>query len=68
MLLPCLGRLHIAMNVLGVIGRHMSESGVGKLWIGCDLLGSNAVHHIMAGKRYTRAIKTHRLALQAPTA
>ena len=48
MLIPCLGRLHIAMNFLGVIGRHMSESGLSELWIGCDLLGSNAAQHIMA--------------------
>ena len=65
MIIPCLGGLHIAMNFLGVIGRHMSESGLSELWIGCDLLGSNAAQHIMAGKGYTRAIRTHRLTLQA---
>ncbi len=65
MLIPCLGGLHIAMNFLGVIGRHMNESGLSELWIGCDLLGSNAAQHIMAGKGYTRAIRTHRLILQA---
>ena len=65
MLIPCLGGLHIAMNFLGVIGRHMSESGLSELWIGCDLLVSNAARHIMAGKGYTRATKTHKLTLQA---
>ena len=34
MLIPCLGGLHIAMHFLGVIGRHMSESGLSELWIG----------------------------------
>ncbi len=34
MLIPCLGGLHIAMNFLDVIGRHMSESGLSELWIG----------------------------------
>ncbi len=37
MLIPCLGGLHIAMNFLGVIGRHVSESGLSELWIGCDI-------------------------------
>ena len=53
------------MNFLGVIGRHMSESGLSELWIGCDILVSNAAQHIMAGKGYTRATKTHKLTLQA---
>ena len=65
MIIPCLGGLHIAMNFLGVIGRHMSESGLSELWIGCDLLGRNAAQHIMAGKGYTRAIRTHKLTLHA---
>ena len=65
MLIPCLGGLHIAMNFLGVIGRHMSESGLSDLWIGCDLLGINATQHIMAGTGYLRATRTHKLTLQA---
>ena len=52
MLIPCLGGLHIAMNMLGVMGRHMNESGLSELWIGCDLLGGNAAQHIMVGKGY----------------
>ena len=46
-LIPCLGGLHIAMNFLGVIGRHMSESGLSELWVGCDLLGANAAQNVM---------------------
>ncbi len=64
MIIPCLGGLHIAMNFLGVIGRHMSESGLSELWVGCDLLGNNAAQHIMAGKGYTRAINTHKFTIQ----
>jgi len=30
-LIPCLGELHIAIYILGVIGRHMSESGLSEL-------------------------------------
>ena len=42
-----------------------SESGLSELWIGCDLLGSNAAQHIVAGKGYARAIRIHKLTLQA---
>ena len=41
-LIPCLGGLHIAMNFLGVLGRHVVESGVCELWVECDVLGANA--------------------------
>jgi len=64
-LIPCLGGLHIAINFLGVIGRHMSESGLSELWVGCGLLGANAAQQVMAGKGYARAIRTHKLTLQA---
>ena len=37
--LLCLGGLHIAMNFLGVIGRHINQSGLCSLWVECDLLG-----------------------------
>ena len=65
MIIPCLGGLHIAMNFLGVIGRHMSEFGLSELWKGCDILGSSASQHIMAGNRYARDIRTHKLTIHA---
>lgn len=64
-LIPCLGGLHIAMNFLGVIGQHMVNSGLSELWVKCDLLGANAAQHVMAGKGYARAMRTHKLILQA---
>ena len=38
-LIPCLGGLHIAMNLLGIIGR---QSGLCELWVECDVSGANA--------------------------
>ena len=64
-LIPCLGVLHIAMNLLGVIGRHMNKSGLCDLWVECDLLGANAAQHVMDRKGYARAMRTHKLTLQA---
>ena len=64
-LIPCLGGLHIAMNFLGVIGKHMVDSGLSELWVKCDLLGANAAQHVMAGNGYAHAMTTHKLTLQA---
>ena len=65
MIIPCLGGLHIVINCLCVIGRHMSEFGLSELGKGCDILESNAAQHIMAGNRYARDIRTHKLTLHA---
>ena len=64
-LIPCLGGLHIGMNFLGIIGRHMEDSGLCDLWVECDVLGSNAAQNVMLGKGYGRAMRTHKLTLQA---
>ena len=53
------------MNFLGVIGQHMSDSGLSELWVECGLLGTNAAHNVMSGKGYARAIRTHKLTFQA---
>ena len=49
-LIPCLGGLHIAMMFLGVLGRHMEESGLCELWVECDVLGANAGQNVISGK------------------
>ena len=64
-LIPCLGGLHISMNFLGILGRHMDESGLCDMWVECDLLGANAAQHVMAGKSYARSMRVHKLTLQA---
>ena len=43
----------------------MNESGLSELWIGFDLLGSNAAPHMMAGNGYASATRTHKLTLHA---
>ena len=53
------------MNFLGVIGQHMSDSGLSELWVESGLLGANAAQRVMVGKGYARAIRAHKLTLQA---
>ena len=49
-LIHCLGGLHISINYMGVIGRHMSDSGLRELWVECDNLGANAAQNVMGAK------------------
>jgi lipid A disaccharide synthetase len=53
------------MNFFGVLGRHMDESGLCKLWVECDVLDANAVQNVLSGKGYARAMRTHKRTLQA---
>ena len=64
-LIPCLGVLNISINFLGVIGRHMDESGLCELWFECDVLGAKAAQNVKAGEGYAQSVRTHKLALQA---
>ena len=43
----------------------MSDSGLSELWVECDILGANAAQNVMGGKGYARAIRIHKLTLQA---
>lgn len=64
-LIPRLGGLHTAMNFLRVIGQHMEDCGLTDVWIETGILGINAAQHAMAGKAYARAIRVHKITLQA---
>ena len=64
-LIPRLGGLHTAMNFLKVIGDHMAGSGLAEVWIESGLLGEGAAHLVLSGKAYTKAMRAHKLTLQA---
>ena len=62
-----LGGLHISMNFLGVIGNHMSGSGLTEAWIESNLLGPLKAEKAMymSGKEYNKAVRAHKLTYQA---
>jgi len=64
-LIPCLGGLHIAMNFLKVIGRHMDSSGLLDIWLESGVLGANATEQVMSGISYAPAVRIHKLTYQA---
>lgn len=64
-LIPRLGGLHTAMNFLKAIGDHMAGSGLAEVWLESGLLGEGAVQLVLTGKAYNKAMRAHKLTLQA---
>ena len=58
-------RFHRAKNVLSLVGKRMTESGVVDLWIESDICRSNVATKIISGTHYNRAIRAHKLTLEA---
>jgi hypothetical protein len=52
-----LGTFHTVMNLLGCIGVLMENSGLSDVLE--KIYGENAVHHMLTGKAYSRALRGH---------
>lgn len=64
-LYPRLGGLHTAMNFLKAIGDHMAGSGLAEVWLESGILGEGAIQLVMSGKAYNKAMRAHKLTVQA---
>ena len=64
-LIPRLGGLHTAMNFLKAIGDHMAGSGLAEVWLESGMLGEGALQLAMSGKAFNKAMRAHKLTLQA---
>lgn len=60
-----LGGLHISMCFLKTIGKHMNGSGLAEAWVESGLLGPNATESVLNGKAYKRAMRAHKITIQA---
>ena len=57
-----LGGLHTSMCFQNAIGIHINGSGLIEAWFES---GPNATEHVMNGKAYKRAMRTHKIAIQS---
>ena len=64
-LIPRLGGLHVSINFLKAIGSHMDSCGLAEAWVEIGLLGERTVQLALAGKAYNKAMRAHKLTLQA---
>jgi len=60
-----MGGFHRAKNFISVIGKRMAESGIEDLWMESDVCGSNVASKIINGSHYNRAVRVHKLTLEA---
>ena len=60
-----MGGLHTSMCFLKAIENHINSSGFVEAWAESGLIGSNVSDQVMNGKRYKRAMRTHKITLQA---
>ncbi len=60
-----LGGLHILMNYLQCIGKHIESSGIEDVWTEAGVYGEGAIHGILKGKSYNRAVRAHKLTYEA---
>ena len=53
------------MNFLIVLGQHSEDIGLADLWVESGILGSNTADKLKEGKTYAKAMRVHKLTLQA---
>jgi hypothetical protein len=60
-----LGGFHTAMNFMRAIGEHLESSGLKDIWVESGVFGENTAGHMMDGKAYNKAVRGHKLAVEA---
>ena len=60
-----LGGFHTSMTMMSVIGKHFTNSGLESILVGSGVVGPSAVHGVMSGKHYNRALRCHQIVMEA---
>lgn len=60
-----MGGLHIAMNFLKVIGKHMSGTGLKEIWRESGFMAEGSITKVLDGKAYSKGMRAHKLTFQA---
>lgn len=60
-----LGVFHTLCSAFGTIGKRMSGSGISEVIIESGICASGSINKVMTGKHYNRALRVHKLVLEA---
>ncbi|XP_052128446.1 uncharacterized protein LOC127750548 [Frankliniella occidentalis] len=60
-----MGGLHLSLNFLKAIGKHMSGSGLEELWVESGIAAETMASKVMEGKVYSKGMRLTKLTLQA---
>ena len=60
-----LGGFHMSMTMMSVIGKRFTDSGLESILVESGVVGPSAVHGVMSGKHYNRALRCHKIVMEA---
>ena len=60
-----MGDFHIACVFLAVIGKRFGDAGLRDLLIESRIIGSGSLNGVLEGKHYNRALRTHKIVVEA---
>ena len=60
-----LGGFHFAMTMMAVIGKRFADSGLQSILVESGLAGEGAVQGVLNGKHYNRALRCHKIVMEA---
>jgi hypothetical protein len=60
-----LGAFHIMCSYMGALGKMMTGSGFEETVINSGVCASGSIHQVMSGKHYNRAVRVHKLMVDA---
>ena len=60
-----LGEFHTACMFMAVIGKRFGDAGLNDILIEASLVGSGSVNGVINGKHYNRALRCHKVVLEA---
>ena len=60
-----MGAFHIACVFVAVIGKWFADIGLRDLLLESRIIGSSSVNGVLEGKHYNRAVRVHKIVLEA---
>lgn len=60
-----MGDFHVACVLLAVIGKRFGDAGLRDLLIESRIIGTGSLNGVLEGKHYNRALRTHKIVLEA---
>lgn len=60
-----MGGFHIALTFLAVIGKRFGDAGLSDILVESGVVGSNAITGVVSGKHYNRAVRAHKIVVEA---
>lgn len=64
-IVPCMGAFHIVCTLLAVIGKRFGDAGLRDVMLESGIIGSGSVNGVLDGRHYNRAMRIHKVIMEA---